>query len=96
MCGQIAKLFDIEDSFGWCCDPFHHTAVSLQFFDVKAWVRCLVCPSVKESSRKPRDFTHAHDVGITEVRMSSLNELFAAEGDMNKNRNGLRVEQFKA
>jgi len=28
--------------------------------------------------------------------MSSLNELFAAEGDMNKNRNGLRVEQFKA
>ncbi len=96
MCGKVTKLFNIENPFVWCCDPLHHTAVSPQFFDVKAWVCYLECPSIKERSRKPRDFTHVHDVGIAEVRMSSLNELFATAGDMNKNRDGLRLEKFKA
>ena len=74
----------------------HHTTVGFQICDIKAWFHCFESPSIKESSCKPRDFALTHDVRVAEMWMSSSNEFFAIDVDVNKDGNGLSVKQLKA
>lgn len=95
-CVQLAELFQIDDPFGRSGDPLHHATVSSQLGNIEAGVRYLECPAVQEDACNPRNFAHAGDVRIAEVRMSTSHEFFATNADMYDDGNGFRVEQVKA